>query len=252
MEIARIVTFGASTASRSGGSAFSNLRPGMIIAVEQEEGSETYEIRSVPQVSGGMVVQEVATGRVLAMQGGFDARLGDFNRAWGTTAGTWDELAIYSRLPTPPAGSDAYHRLYEAWVVEPRRDGQAQVAGAEGDFEERSVVQADAEGGDQPRCRIDRGQVQPSDKGALTQVYLGGVTFELESNGRELLAAGATTELRARIGNVRAVRFELEHPLAGAVAVVDFSAEALVEGHRRGGDRVHAEPGRGRLLRPEA
>ena len=26
---------------------------------------------------------------------------------------------------------------------------------------------------------IDRGPVQPSDKGALTQVYLGGVTFEL-------------------------------------------------------------------------
>jgi 4-hydroxyphenylpyruvate dioxygenase len=26
---------------------------------------------------------------------------------------------------------------------------------------------------------IDRGDVQPSDKGALTQVYLGGVTFEL-------------------------------------------------------------------------
>jgi 4-hydroxyphenylpyruvate dioxygenase len=26
---------------------------------------------------------------------------------------------------------------------------------------------------------IDRGAVQPSDKGALTQVYLGGVTFEL-------------------------------------------------------------------------
>lgn len=44
------------------------------------------------------------------------ASLGDFNRAWGTAAGTWDEPAIYSRLPTPPAGSDAYHRLYEAWV----------------------------------------------------------------------------------------------------------------------------------------
>jgi 4-hydroxyphenylpyruvate dioxygenase len=26
---------------------------------------------------------------------------------------------------------------------------------------------------------VDHGAVQPSDKGALTQVYLGGVTFEL-------------------------------------------------------------------------
>jgi 4-hydroxyphenylpyruvate dioxygenase len=29
---------------------------------------------------------------------------------------------------------------------------------------------------------IDRGAVQPSDKGALTQVYLGSVTFELVSS----------------------------------------------------------------------
>jgi len=26
---------------------------------------------------------------------------------------------------------------------------------------------------------VDHGAVQPSDKGALTQIYLGGVTFEL-------------------------------------------------------------------------
>ena len=29
---------------------------------------------------------------------------------------------------------------------------------------------------------IDRGAVQPSEKGALTQVYLGGVSFELVSS----------------------------------------------------------------------
>jgi penicillin-binding protein 1A len=52
-----------------GGSAFSNFRPGMIIAVKKE--GDRYLLRSVPEVSGGMVVQEVATGRVLAMQGGF-------------------------------------------------------------------------------------------------------------------------------------------------------------------------------------
>jgi penicillin-binding protein 1A len=41
----------------------------MIIAVKKE--GDRYLLRSVPEVSGGMVVQEVATGRVLAMQGGF-------------------------------------------------------------------------------------------------------------------------------------------------------------------------------------
>lgn len=62
-----------------GGSAFDSLRPGAIIAVEQEGGA--WALRSIPEVSGAIVVEEVATGRVRAMQGGFDSRLSDFNRA---------------------------------------------------------------------------------------------------------------------------------------------------------------------------
>ena len=63
-----------------GGSAFSNLRPGMIVAVKEEGGA--YSLRSVPEISGGFIAQEVATGRILAMQGGF-AQSGreSFNRA---------------------------------------------------------------------------------------------------------------------------------------------------------------------------
>jgi penicillin-binding protein 1A len=38
-------------------------------------------LRVVPEVSGGMVVEDPQSSRVLAMQGGFDARLGSFNRA---------------------------------------------------------------------------------------------------------------------------------------------------------------------------
>ncbi|HEY1145797.1 MAG TPA: transglycosylase domain-containing protein, partial [Allosphingosinicella sp.] len=59
--------------------AFNFLRPGMIIAVKRE--GDHYALRSVPEISGGMVVEEVATGRILAMQGGFDARGSSFNRA---------------------------------------------------------------------------------------------------------------------------------------------------------------------------
>ncbi|MCW1381717.1 transglycosylase domain-containing protein [Novosphingobium sp. KCTC 2891] len=40
-----------------------------------------WAVRTVPEVSGGMVVEDPQNGRVLAMQGGFDARLGSFNRA---------------------------------------------------------------------------------------------------------------------------------------------------------------------------
>jgi penicillin-binding protein 1A len=63
-----------------GGSAWDNLRRGMIIAVKQN-GADTYALRSVPEISGGMVVEEVATGRILAMQGGWDVRGSSFNRA---------------------------------------------------------------------------------------------------------------------------------------------------------------------------
>jgi len=63
-----------------GGTAFYNLRPGMIIIVKQE-GPGQYAIRSIPEVGGGFVAEEVHTGRVLAMQGGFDVIGSSYNRA---------------------------------------------------------------------------------------------------------------------------------------------------------------------------
>jgi penicillin-binding protein 1A len=63
-----------------GGAAFDVLRPGMIIIVK-EEGPGRYVLRSPPQVGGGMVAEEVHTGRVLAMQGGFDVIGSSYNRA---------------------------------------------------------------------------------------------------------------------------------------------------------------------------
>ncbi len=62
-----------------GGTSFAAIKPGDIIAVAPEGGY--FALRSVPKVSGGFVVEEPATGRVLAMQGGFDSRLQAFNRA---------------------------------------------------------------------------------------------------------------------------------------------------------------------------
>lgn len=60
-------------------SAFSALRPGSIIAVERT--GDSFVLRSIPEISGGFVAEEVSSGRILAMQGGFDSRLSDFNRA---------------------------------------------------------------------------------------------------------------------------------------------------------------------------
>ncbi|WP_398286299.1 penicillin-binding protein 1A [Sphingomonas daechungensis] len=63
-----------------GGTAFENLRPGMIIIVKQL-GTNSYALRSIPEVGGGFLAEEVRTGRVLAMQGGFDVIGSSYNRA---------------------------------------------------------------------------------------------------------------------------------------------------------------------------
>jgi penicillin-binding protein 1A len=62
-----------------GNTAFGAIKPGDIIAVAPEGGA--WAIRSVPKISGGMVVEDPRTGRILAMQGGFDSRIQSFNRA---------------------------------------------------------------------------------------------------------------------------------------------------------------------------
>jgi len=55
------------------------LKAGDVVAVSPQ--GNGWRLRTVPQVSGGFVAQDPNSGRVLAMQGGFDPRLGSFNRA---------------------------------------------------------------------------------------------------------------------------------------------------------------------------
>lgn len=62
-----------------GGTAFAALKAGDVIAVAPEGGQ--WVLRSIPRVSGGMVVEDPRTGRILGLQGGFDASLDSFNRA---------------------------------------------------------------------------------------------------------------------------------------------------------------------------
>ena len=56
------------------------LRKGDVIAAAPA-GRGVYAVRTIPEVSGGMAVESPYDGRVLAIQGGFDAGLGSFNRA---------------------------------------------------------------------------------------------------------------------------------------------------------------------------
>jgi penicillin-binding protein 1A len=70
---------GAAMARAGGGTAFSTITSGDVITVRPSGAG--YAIAKVPEVSGGMVVEDVQTGRVFAMQGGFSASLESFNRA---------------------------------------------------------------------------------------------------------------------------------------------------------------------------
>jgi penicillin-binding protein 1A len=63
----------------TGGAAFNAIAPGDIIAVAPV--GRSFALRSVPKISGGFIVQEPMTGRILAMQGGFDSSVQSFNRA---------------------------------------------------------------------------------------------------------------------------------------------------------------------------
>ncbi|MCW2389401.1 penicillin-binding protein 1A [Sphingobium sp. B11D3B] len=63
---------------RNGRPTFDSLKPGDVIAVKPE--GNAYALRNVPGVSGGFMIEGVHTGRVFAMQGGFDARLSSYNR----------------------------------------------------------------------------------------------------------------------------------------------------------------------------
>ena len=71
--------YAAQMVKRGGGTAFDALNPGDVIAVAPE--GSGWSLRSVPEISGGMVAENPHTGQVLAMQGGFDARIQSFNRA---------------------------------------------------------------------------------------------------------------------------------------------------------------------------
>jgi len=55
------------------------LKAGDVIAVSPQ--GNGFRVRTIPEAQGGLVVQQSQTGRVIAMQGGFDHRLSDFNRA---------------------------------------------------------------------------------------------------------------------------------------------------------------------------
>lgn len=60
-------------------SAAQVLRAGDVIIVTRTPAG--WALRQAPEISGGMVVEEVASGRIRAMVGGFDARAQAFNRA---------------------------------------------------------------------------------------------------------------------------------------------------------------------------
>ncbi len=73
-------SWGAAMPQRQTGiAAFNAMKPGDAIIVKADGGA--WVLKSVPEISGGMVAQDPHTGRVLAMQGGFESQLQTYNRA---------------------------------------------------------------------------------------------------------------------------------------------------------------------------
>lgn len=73
------IAFSSGEPSQLTGGVPDALKTGDVIAVAPA--GNGWRLRTVPEVSGGFVAQEPSSGRVLALQGGFDSRLSDFNRA---------------------------------------------------------------------------------------------------------------------------------------------------------------------------
>ena len=55
------------------------LKAGNVIAASPN--GNGFAVRTIPEAQGALVVEQAQSGRVMAMQGGFDNRLSDFNRA---------------------------------------------------------------------------------------------------------------------------------------------------------------------------
>ncbi|MFL6862586.1 MAG: penicillin-binding protein 1A [Allosphingosinicella sp.] len=73
-------SYAAATPKRGTASpAFDFLTPGTLVAVKRN--GADWQLKTIPTIRGAMVVEEVASGRILAMQGGWDLKGDDFNRA---------------------------------------------------------------------------------------------------------------------------------------------------------------------------
>lgn len=59
---------------------YANLKVGDVIVVSHE-GDDCYELQQIPEVSGAIVIMAPETGRVLAISGGFDYAINQFNCA---------------------------------------------------------------------------------------------------------------------------------------------------------------------------
>ena len=76
---AELFPWGAAMPKRNvGGRAYDFLRPGDVVIVGRA--GNGWALKSIPGISGGMVAENVHTGQVVAMQGGFDGHE-PFNRA---------------------------------------------------------------------------------------------------------------------------------------------------------------------------
>ncbi len=94
------------------------LNIGDVILAEPIEGEENvYSLQQIPNAQGGIVVLDPHTGRVLAMQGGFDYEMSEFNRASQALRQPGSAFKPFVYLTAMNEGFTPSHLVLDAPVV---------------------------------------------------------------------------------------------------------------------------------------
>src|SRR3546814_12639381 len=88
------------------------LSPGDVVPVElvaaasdgDDYPPDTYALRQIPDVGGAIVALDPHTGRVLAMSGGYDAEISQFNRATQARRQPGSSFQPFVYLAAPESG----------------------------------------------------------------------------------------------------------------------------------------------------
>ena len=94
----------ANTADLEQDNSKENSTQETVMITKRHKGLPTYHLRQIPAVSGALIAMEPDSGRVLAMQGGYDFEMSQFNRATQAKRQTGSAFKPFSIIPALEQG----------------------------------------------------------------------------------------------------------------------------------------------------